>query len=522
MLGSGLTCAQETITIETINERLEEASEYVYSDNPEKAIPLLEKVHSDSRSIGYKSGITKVGYTLAIIYFNSSDYNKVINLDEEYLRIGHETKDYENITHIHRLKGGAYSELGLLSKGSDEYDQALFYAKKMKSGNNKQYALSLIYSNLASHLLKSGATQDAIFSNIKKCIAAAEGIEETDKGNVSKKYRMIAYAYIIMANGYDKAGDKELAEEYYLKSLDLQNSYTVPLVEKVVLLNQLGYFYYEKKEFDKSIKYAEEGLSMEKKASIPQLRKELFEVLSKSYMELDETENSKKYLRLFTELNDSISTYNKKTVDAALNKTISRQEELRLKNSSKQIIIYTLAGVVFIVFGLSFFLYYKKQKQIRNIEKVLEQLKEKEKNPGMVLSPPRKVDKSQEKEEKIPLMPVEAEEKLLVKLHDFENKQLYLERKVSLSYVASEIETNTKYLSYIIKKHREKDFNEYINDLRINYIVQKITNDPVYRQYKINTLAEEAGFSSHSKFASVFKATLGISPSEFIKYFKQK
>lgn len=119
-------------------------------------------------------------------------------------------------------------------------------------------------------------------------------------------------------------------------------------------------------------------------------------------------------------------------------------------------------------------------------------------------------------------MPAEAEEKLLEKLHKFEEKQLFLERKVSLPYVAAEIETNTKYLSYIIKKHKEKDFNEYINDLRINYIIQKITDNPIYRQYKINALAEESGFSSHSKFATVFKASVGVSPSEFIKYFQQK
>ena len=118
-------------------------------------------------------------------------------------------------------------------------------------------------------------------------------------------------------------------------------------------------------------------------------------------------------------------------------------------------------------------------------------------------------------------MSAEAEEKLVEKLEEFEKKQLFLERKVSLPFVAAEIETNTKYLSYIIKQHKGKDFNEYINDLRINYIVQKITDDPVYRQYKINTLAEEAGFSSHSKFATVFKAAIGVSPSEFIKYFQQ-
>uniref|UniRef100_UPI003AFB1A7D helix-turn-helix domain-containing protein n=1 Tax=Elizabethkingia meningoseptica TaxID=238 RepID=UPI003AFB1A7D len=69
--------------------------------------------------------------------------------------------------------------------------------------------------------------------------------------------------------------------------------------------------------------------------------------------------------------------------------------------------------------------------------------------------------------------------------------------------VASYLNTNTKYLSYMIKKYKKKDFSGYVNELRINCIIGKLNTDPVYRQYKISVLAEEAGFSSHSKFATV-------------------
>ncbi len=522
ILCHSLTAAQQPKTIESINKEFESVIHSSDSTDPEAAISHLEKIKADAKAIGYNSGIMRVGYNQAIIYFNSSNYNKLINLDDEYLKLGYAIKDYENVSHIHRLKGCAYSELGLLSQGSEQYDLALEYARKINRGNNRQYALSLIYSNLANHLMKASAPQDSIFSNINKCIAEAEKIDETDEKSISKKYSLIAYSNIIMANEYEKAEKPDLAEKYYLKSLNIHNSKTVPLVERVILLNQLGNFYYNQKDYDKSVQYAEQGISIEKKASLPQLRRDLFEVLSKSYMELHQTDQSKKYLRLFTALNDSISSVNKQAVNAAVNKTISKQkEELRMNNSSKQTIIYSLVGIVLAIIGISLFFYYKKQKQIKKIEKVLEQLKTKQQNETNLVTKP-KPDKTWEKEDKTPIMPAEAEEKLLEKLHDFENKQLYLERKVSLPYVAAEIETNTKYLSYIIKKHKEKDFNEYINDLRIHYIVQKITEDPIYRQYKINTLAEETGFSSHSKFASVFKATIGVSPSEFIKYFQQK
>ena len=38
--------------------------------------------------------------------------------------------------------------------------------------------------------------------------------------------------------------------------------------------------------------------------------------------------------------------------------------------------------------------------------------------------------------------------------------------------------------------------------------------------YKISFLAEESGFSSHSSFATVFKAIIGMSPATFINLLK--
>ncbi len=153
---------------------------YAHSGNPEKAIPILHKIKKECEAINYKKGITRVGHTLAIIYFNSSDYNKVISLNEEYLKVGNEIKDYEKLSHIHRLKGCAYSELGLLNKGTEEYAQALQYARKLTPGNNRQHAISVIYGNTASHRIKSGAPQDSVFASINKSIAEAEKINESD------------------------------------------------------------------------------------------------------------------------------------------------------------------------------------------------------------------------------------------------------------------------------------------------------------------------------------------------------
>ncbi|MGC5744441.1 helix-turn-helix domain-containing protein [Chryseobacterium sp. NFX27] len=117
-------------------------------------------------------------------------------------------------------------------------------------------------------------------------------------------------------------------------------------------------------------------------------------------------------------------------------------------------------------------------------------------------------------------MSPETEKKLLAKLNKFEKSTLFTKKNISLPYLSAHLQTNTKYLSYIINTHKKKDFNNYINELRIRYIIEKLKYEPQYRKYKVATLADETGFSSPNKFTTVFKKVTSLSPSLFISYLK--
>lgn len=117
-------------------------------------------------------------------------------------------------------------------------------------------------------------------------------------------------------------------------------------------------------------------------------------------------------------------------------------------------------------------------------------------------------------------IPDKTEAKLLQKLVQYENSGKYTQKNVSLRSLSQAFETNPRYLSEIINKHKNINFNNYINELRIDYIIKKLENNPEYRKYKVSYLAEEAGFSSHSLFTTVFKNKVGKSPTEFIQDLK--
>ncbi|MBC9797598.1 AraC family transcriptional regulator [Sinomicrobium weinanense] len=63
---------------------------------------------------------------------------------------------------------------------------------------------------------------------------------------------------------------------------------------------------------------------------------------------------------------------------------------------------------------------------------------------------------------------------VLKKLDTFEKGKKFLDKKMSVSKFAATLEVNNKYLSQIISHFKKKGVTEYLNDLRIDYIVDRM------------------------------------------------
>lgn len=110
---------------------------------------------------------------------------------------------------------------------------------------------------------------------------------------------------------------------------------------------------------------------------------------------------------------------------------------------------------------------------------------------------------------------------ILKKLEKFEQTKKYIEKDMTLSKMASLLNTNTKYVTKVIAKHRGKGTIDYITDLKIDYIIEILKTENKYRNYTNKALAEEAGFGSTQNFTRAFKAQTGISPTYFIYQLKK-
>jgi len=117
-------------------------------------------------------------------------------------------------------------------------------------------------------------------------------------------------------------------------------------------------------------------------------------------------------------------------------------------------------------------------------------------------------------------VPEETKQQILAGLKKLEKQEYFLKQECNSYNVARKINTNTTYLSKVINSHFDKNFNTYINDLRINYAILRLKNDVIFRSYSIQSIAEEVGYKSADSFSKYFKLNTGLNPSFYIKEIK--
>ncbi|MBQ0733883.1 helix-turn-helix domain-containing protein [Aquimarina celericrescens] len=82
---------------------------------------------------------------------------------------------------------------------------------------------------------------------------------------------------------------------------------------------------------------------------------------------------------------------------------------------------------------------------------------------------------------------------------------------------SKKLKTNSSYFSKIINIYKGKNFTNYINDLRVDYSIEKLQNDKKFRLYSIEAISREVGFGSTQSFSRAFTKKTGLTVSYFIK-----
>jgi AraC-like DNA-binding protein len=94
-----------------------------------------------------------------------------------------------------------------------------------------------------------------------------------------------------------------------------------------------------------------------------------------------------------------------------------------------------------------------------------------------------------------------------------EDKKPYLEPQLNLKSLATKLKTNPSILSAAINQNFKKNFNDLINEYRVNEYL-KLSKQEKYDHYTLLALALECGFNSKSTFNRTFKKITGRTPKE--------
>lgn len=90
-------------------------------------------------------------------------------------------------------------------------------------------------------------------------------------------------------------------------------------------------------------------------------------------------------------------------------------------------------------------------------------------------------------------------------------EKLYREMGFGRETMAKRMEVGEHVISKAINQHFDKNFNEFVNNFRIEEAKQRLSSEAT----PVTVIAFEVGFSSIASFNRVFKGQVGMSPTEY-------
>jgi len=456
---------------------------------------------------------------------------------------------------IYIIKGNLYYKYDNLKLALDNYILGLQYAKDQKDEKQIAYAnLNIAYLNSymgknkeaaktfryylynAENLSEADLNQIRVsliycYTGINKIDSADILIKEGQRSLYTKRneYSINQYIYLSglsnLKQNKHKSAIEELLKAYrYFSSINDNNANYV--------LFSLGKAYDGLKSKEKAVQYFSTlDLNVQKTNNTFLELREVYTYLIDYYKEKDDKEKQLYYIDRFLKVDkkldeqfEYLSTELPKKYD--IPKLLQEKEDIINDLKNRKIILYTSIGILLLILLLVLYLYYKAKKTAKEHRKIAQELiKNIEKRNFEFTTDIKKVapELSQVSENVetestiIKTVPEEVTVFILKELEKFENKQLFLKNGITLASLAKNIKTNTSYLSETINNHKGKNFTSYLNDLRIDYVLERLVKDKKFRSYKLPAIAEEIGYNNVQVFSVAFKKKTGTTPAIYIK-----
>ncbi len=437
------------------------------------------------------------------------EYGDSKNALDQYLygiKYAKENKNYQLLSTLKFNVGLLKNYIGERKEAQEIFKKYLNNIESIKNDFSDNYAKGL-YALADSYIYSQKQDSAEIF--VKKGIAYS-----------LKKQDSIHYSYFVLASGINSYFNGN-----YLRSIDSLNKSKVLLIA-----NQNEEFrialshYYKGKSLYELNKNKNAILQFKKVDSILNKNNDVTTELLDSYNYLidDAKRNNRldlqvKYINSlikFDSINDKNYKYvkNKLFKDYERTELLSERKELigkltkneKLSNNRIQLLLL----IVLFLFLTSAFIIRRNLIYRRRFKSVLETSENKE----AILK-----EKTKMYDSKFDDLPKEISKEIIFALGKFEKSQNFIKKHYTLPSLAKELNTNSSYLSKVVNATKNMNFSNYLNSLKIDYAIERLSNDKKFRSYTIKAISEECGFNTPQSFSVAFNKKTGLFPSYFIK-----
>ena len=252
----------------------------------------------------------------------------------------------------------------------------------------------------------------------------------------------------------------------------------------------------------------------------PQFRP-AYELLIEYYASKNNTDKQLEYINKLMSLDKSYEK-NYKYLFSKIHKEYDTKKLIDEKNSIEtnlkihQYLTLFIIILSILIISFSTYKYFQIQRRYKErFKQILSKNTEIKKIPVTIVEESRKITP------KIAGLSESTVTYILEQLEIFEKEQQFLDSKITQKLLSEKFGTNPTYLSKIINVYKEKNFSNYLNDLRLEYIVELLKTEHKYLNRDIKELANIAGFTNAEAFSDNFQRKFEIKPSYFIKMMKE-
>lgn len=481
--------------------------------NPEDCIRYSQSLLISEKNVEHKMVLRKI---ISWAYAMQGNYVQAINTSNQKEEDDYEIKQsrFAKLFEDFNL-ADQYQNLGLYDQSRKMIADILADQSFQNTRNLKErMTLSKLYQLQAINDGVSGK-YDAALKNFSKSDQYLDYDNEENK--ITRQENCIFRALSLMkSNRLDESG-KQL--EQVIHDIEKEGRYPFMAAFAYEVLSR---YYFLKEEYTTSVLYLEKGFAKIKNMPYNDMKLIFYELFTENYLALNNTEKYSYYNNLYTDLKSKLDSNKKEGIQYVVKlleiyhkKNIDYQKQSKLKQ------VKLMIGIILLLITGTLICFYYELRRAQDLKKQVaffERQKEISVLQVPVTAPKEPLIKGNKIQDKdLTKLSEEKENEILEKLKEWERSGNYLNKNMSISILSAETGINPKYLSEVINNKKEKNFNGYINDLRISHIAYLLRTDPAYLNYKVSYLAEYAGFSSHGAFTNVFKSITGMSPNHYIQ-----